>query len=161
MIVPLALSDGISKTVVWCNETPNSSFCTRLLLIVVEKESPELVKYVNEVFEPQDKHLQESGMDLSVNGKTYHINIITIDSMKDLKVCSAESGLGGAHCLMCHALPSEWHDRDKLLDSDYFRISRSTADTLESYKSLVEADGIIKKKRIQSDETRESIIERK
>ena len=79
MAVPLSLTDEVTQALIWHNETPNSSFWTRPSLITAEKESLDLLKYVNDFFEPQDKSL-EKGVHLILNGISYHVKISTIDS---------------------------------------------------------------------------------
>ncbi|CAF0983209.1 unnamed protein product [Didymodactylos carnosus] len=146
-LVPLSLTDDVTHASVWHIETPNSSFWPRPLLITAEKESPDLLKYVNDLFEPQDKALEKEGINLTVNGVNYEIEVSTIDSMKDLKVRTTESGLGGSDCLMCYTRQAEWHDRQKLLASNYFSITRTAANIMELYRSLLGEDGKIIKKR--------------
>ena len=48
MFVPLALKDGKSGEVLWQNESPNSAFYARPILLVAEKENQEMLLFVNE-----------------------------------------------------------------------------------------------------------------
>ncbi|CAF4323870.1 unnamed protein product, partial [Rotaria sordida] len=45
MFVPLALKDEKSDEILWQNESPNSAFYTRPLLLVAEKENHELFRF--------------------------------------------------------------------------------------------------------------------
>ncbi|CAF0762234.1 unnamed protein product [Didymodactylos carnosus] len=98
MFVPLALKDEKLGTVLWHNRSPNSAFYTRPLLLIAEKENHELLRFVSEQFEHQEKSLEENGLTFQYKYETYNVRIEIEASMKDMKVRIAESGLGGAEC---------------------------------------------------------------
>ncbi|CAF1232610.1 unnamed protein product [Didymodactylos carnosus] len=101
MFVPLSLTNTLTEEILWKNETPNSAFYTRPLALIAEKESVDLIRFINETFEVQEQDLRENKIEFVHGDKKYEISVAIEDSMKDLKVRTMESGLGGAYCLMC------------------------------------------------------------
>ncbi|CAF1171235.1 unnamed protein product [Didymodactylos carnosus] len=145
MYVPLSLSDTNTQEILWKNETPNSAFFTRPLALIAEKESGDLIRFINESFEPQEKHLKENGLSFEHNGQKYKVSIVIEDSMKDMKVRTIESGLGGADCLMCFTRQSDWKNKEKIEDGSAFQITRTAEKTLKLYDEMVADSGEIKK----------------
>ncbi|CAF1357258.1 unnamed protein product [Didymodactylos carnosus] len=145
MFVPLSPVDGTTKDKVWTNDSPNSSWWTRPLAIIAEKESSDLIHFVNSEFEPQEKVLEEERISPSRHGKTYAFQIQILDSMKDLKIRLTESKFRGSDCMMCYTRQEDWHNREKLHNPDYFRITRTVSDTMKLHKSLVGDGGTIKR----------------
>ncbi|CAF1096979.1 unnamed protein product [Didymodactylos carnosus] len=142
-MVPLSLSDTNSGRDFWKNQTPNSAFWARPMALIAEKENPELIRFVNETFEPQEQALRENGLSFEHNGQKYNISIIIEDSMKDMKVRMVESGLGGADCLMCHTRQADWKDVKKINEENAFQITRTAEKTVQLYKEMIEEKGEI------------------
>ncbi|CAF1607223.1 unnamed protein product, partial [Didymodactylos carnosus] len=139
MFSPLSLKSD-KDVVLWSNPSPNSSHYCRPLALIAEKESKELLRSVNERFEPPEKRLSEQGVDFEFNGTNYQVSIKTEASMKDLKIRTLESGLGGAECLLCSTRSEDWKNLGKLKKFDSFSIDRTAEKTLELYKQMVDAD---------------------
>ncbi|CAF1427527.1 unnamed protein product, partial [Didymodactylos carnosus] len=72
-------------------------------------------------------------------------DVVIENSMKDLKVRTMESGLGGADCLLCTSRRADWKDVSKIEDPDYFAINHTAEKTLDTYKTLLRADGELEK----------------
>ena len=151
MFVPLALKDEKSNEILWRNESPNSAFYTRPLLLIAEKENHELLRFVNETYEYQEKSLEQNGLTFQYKNETYNVKITIEASMKDMKVRMAESGLGGAQCLMCSTKQEDWKDPNKISYSDFFHINRTAEKTLALYNQLVDNDGNILKRKNDYD----------
>jgi hypothetical protein len=151
MFVPLALKDEKSDEVLWQNESPNSTFYTRPLLLIAGKENHELLRFVNETYEHQEKSLEQNGLTFQYKNKTYDVKITIEASMKDMKVRMAESGFGGAQCWMCSTKQEDWKDPNKILDSDFFSINRMAEKTIDLYNRLVDDDGNILKRKNDYD----------
>ncbi|CAF1567730.1 unnamed protein product, partial [Didymodactylos carnosus] len=147
MFVPLSLKDEKTDTILWHNLSPNSAFYTRPLLLIAEKENHELLRFVNEKFEYEEKSLEENGLTFQYKNETYSVKIKIEASMKDMKVRMAESGLGGAECLMCSTKQEDWKDTKKISDPDFFNINRTAEKTLELYYQLVDNDDNILKRK--------------
>ena len=145
MCVPLSLVDTNTEELLWKNETPNSAFYTRPLALIAEKESADLIKFINQTFEPEEQKLRENKIEIQHAGKTYKVSVIIEDSMKDLKVRTMESGLGGAECLMCETRQVDWKDKEKIKDPNSFQITRSAEKTIKLYAEMIEESGEIKK----------------
>ncbi|CAF4068911.1 unnamed protein product [Rotaria sordida] len=145
MFVPLALKDEKSDEILWQNESPNSALYARPLLLVVEKENHELFRFVNETYEHQEKSLEQNGLIFQYKNETYNVKIKIEASMKDMKVRMAESGLGGAQCLMCSTKQEDWKDLKKISDPNFFHINQTAEKTLALYNQLVDNDGNILK----------------
>ena len=96
MCVPLSLTDLSSGEVLCKNESPNNSHWCRPLALIAEKGSVELLYLVNKVFEPGEKYLKKNGTEFEYNNIKYELKIAIENSKKDLKVCTLETGLGGA-----------------------------------------------------------------
>ena len=144
--VPLSLTDSSSGKVLWKNETPNSSHWCRPLVLIAEKASVELLYLVNKVFEPGEKYLQKNGTEFEYNNIKYELKIAIESSMKDLKVRTLETGLGGDDCLLCTKKSHEWKDSNKINKTDYFSMSRTAEKTIELYSRMVNKDGEIVRK---------------
>ncbi|CAF0796555.1 unnamed protein product [Didymodactylos carnosus] len=151
MCVPLSLTDSSSGEVLWKNESPNSSHWCRPLALIAEKESAELLYLVNKVFEPAEKYLQKNGMEFEYNSIKYELNIAIESSMKDLKVRTLETGLGGAGCLLCATKSHEWKDSNKINKIDYFAISRTAEKTMKLYSRMLNGDDEIVRKKNDYD----------
>lgn len=147
MMVPLSLSDTNTGQEFWRNQTPNSAFWARPMALIAEKENPELIRFVNEIFEPQEQALRENGLSFDYNGQNYKVSVIIEDSMKDMKVRMVESGLGGADCLMCHTRQADWKDVKKISEEDAFQITRTAEKTVQLYKEMIEEKGQIVRKK--------------
>ncbi|CAF3043672.1 unnamed protein product [Rotaria sp. Silwood2] len=130
MFVPLSLKDEESHKMLWRNQSPNSAFYTRPLLLIAEKENHELLRFVNETFELQEKNLEQNDLTFQCKNKRYNVKITIEATMKDMKVRMAESGLGGAQCLI---------------------INRTAEKTLTLYSQLVDNDGNILKRKNDYD----------
>ena len=144
MYVPLSLIDTETEQIVWKNESPNSAFHTRPLALIAEKESVDLIRFVNETFEPQEQKLRDKILKVKHRERKYKISGTIEDSMKDLKVRTIESGIGGAECLMCETQQGDWKNVDKIRESDAFQITRSAEKTMQLYKEMTEDTGEIK-----------------
>ncbi|CAF1103757.1 unnamed protein product [Didymodactylos carnosus] len=147
MMGPLSLSDSATGETFWRNQAPNSAFWTRPLALIAEKENFELIRFVNETFEPQEQMLRENGLSFDHNGQTYKVFIVIEDSMKDMKVRMVESGLGGADCLICYTRQTEWKDVKKLNEENAFLITRTAEKTMNLYNEMIEESGEIKKRK--------------
>ncbi|CAF1392706.1 unnamed protein product [Didymodactylos carnosus] len=147
MVISLSLSDCTTGQVFWRNQSPNSAFWARPMALIAEKESPDLIRFINEVFEPQEKVLRENGLVFDHIGQSFKISIISEDSMKDLKVRMVESGLGGAKCFMCYTRQADWKDVRKIEEDNYFAITRPAERTEQLYKEMVEEKGEIIRRR--------------
>ncbi|CAF4439554.1 unnamed protein product [Didymodactylos carnosus] len=145
MYVPLFLTDTQTQETLWINETPNSAFYTRPLALIAEKESADLIKFINEKFEPEEQKLREKCIDVEYGVQKYSVSIIIEDTMKDLKVRTVESGLGGADCLMCYTRQTDWKNKDKIKDESAFLITRTAEKTMKLYSTMAEESGQIKK----------------
>ena len=75
MFVALALKDEKSGKVLWQNESPNSAFYARPLLLVAEKENQELLLFVNKTYEHQEKSLEQNGLRFQYKNNTYKVEI--------------------------------------------------------------------------------------
>ncbi len=147
MMVPLSLSDSATGEYLWKNPTPNSAFWTRPVALIAEKESPDLIKFINEKYEPEEQSLRENGIVVAHNGLMFQVDVIIESSMKDMKVRMVESGLGGADCLMCYTQQLDWKDVQKIEQDNFFAITRSADKTLELYEQFMEEKGgIIRRK---------------
>ena len=147
MMVPLSLSDSATDEYLWKNPTPNSAFWTRPVALIAEKESPDLIKFINEKYEPEEQSLRENGIVVAHNGLMFQVDVIIESSMKDMKVRMVESGLGGADCLMCYTQQLDWKDVQKIEQDNFFAITRSADKTLELYEQFMEEKGgIIRRK---------------
>ncbi|CAF1316127.1 unnamed protein product [Didymodactylos carnosus] len=144
MFVPLSLK-AASGEVLWINDTPNSSRWCRPLALIAVKESKDLLHFVNTVFEPGENDLRKDDMGFIHNSIKYEVKVIIETSMKDLKIRTMESGLGGADCLLCTSRRADWKDLTKISDPDVFAINRTAAKTLDLYKQLLNDDGEIEK----------------
>jgi hypothetical protein len=144
MYVPLSLKSD-SGELIWNNQTPNSSHCCRPLALIAEKESKKLLEFINRVFGKDEEFYQKKGVSFEHENVNYKVKVIIENSMKDLKVRTMESGLGGADCLLCTSRRSDWKDLKKLEDFDCFAIDRTAAKTLDLYKQLLKDDGEIEK----------------
>ena len=71
--------------------------------------------------------------------------------MKDMKIRIAESGLGGAQCLMCDTKQEDWKNSKKILDCNFFKINRTAEKTITLYNQLVDGDGNILKRKNDYD----------
>ncbi|CAF4382298.1 unnamed protein product, partial [Didymodactylos carnosus] len=131
----------------WKNPTPNSAFWTRPVALIAEKESPDLIKFINEKYEPEEQSLRENGIVVAHNGLMFQVDVIIESSMKDMKVRMVESGLGGTDCLMCYTQQLDWKDVQKIEQDNFFAITRSADKTLELYEQFMEEKGgIIRRK---------------
>ncbi|CAF4507988.1 unnamed protein product, partial [Didymodactylos carnosus] len=140
MFVSLSLEASTGE-VLWINESPNSSHWCRPLALIAEKESVELLYFVNGAFEPEEKRLQEEGTTFDYNNTKYDLKITIETSMKDLKVRTIESGLGGADCLLCTTRSNEWKDVDKIKKPYFFAVNRTAEKTLDLYNQMIKDDG--------------------
>ncbi|CAF4412444.1 unnamed protein product, partial [Didymodactylos carnosus] len=143
MFVPLSLSDGATGEVLWQNKTSNSAYWVRPMALIAEKENPDLIRFVNEKFEPEEQMLREKGLNIDHNGQQYSVHVIIEDSMKDVKIRLVESGLGGAHCLMCERKQEDWKNVKKIEEENYFAITRTAEKTLKLYEEMIEEKGKI------------------
>ena len=123
MFVPLSLKDEESDKILWHNQSPNSAFYTRPLLLIAEKENHELLRFVNEKYEHQEKNLEQNGLTFQYKNETYDVKIKIEASMKGMKVRMAESGLGDAQCLMCSTKQEDWKDLKTISDPVFFSIN--------------------------------------
>ena len=114
MFTPLILTLSLTNNVLWKNETPNSSKTTRPLAIIAEKESQKLLEFINKSFEPVEAKLQKNGIQFDHCGVKYNVQIVIHRGMKDFKIRQMETGLFGAHCLLCFSKPTEWKDIQKI-----------------------------------------------
>ena len=74
--------------------------------------------------------------------------------MKDFKIRQLESGLQGAHCLLCYSTPSEQKDIHKTESG--FPIEQTASDTIELYKEILDEYGEVKR-RVNDYETRKGL----
>ena len=121
------------------------------MALIAEKENPDLIRYVNEKFEPQEQLLRDKGLTVEHNGQKYEVSVVIEDSMKDMKVRTVESGLGGAECLMCYTRQAEWKDVNKINEENAFEITRTAEKTLKLYEEMVEEKGEIARKKNDYD----------
>ena len=119
MFVALELTDTASKIPLWTNPTPNSSHWTRPHALMAEKESNELLKFVNETFEPQEKALRDNEFEFSLDNENYYVQVGIQVLTKGLNVRMLGSRLGGAECLLCVTRQAEWNDVNKIKDYNY------------------------------------------
>ena len=70
-----------------------------------------------------------------------HVDCDINDTMKDLKLKRAISGLGGADCIICSTKSEDWVNPQKIRDG--FPINHSNAETVKLYEQLVTANGEI------------------
>ncbi|CAF1048025.1 unnamed protein product [Didymodactylos carnosus] len=75
MFVPLSLKDSTGE-VVWRNESPNSSHWCRPLGLIAEKESAELLWFVNGVFEPGETSQRQNGVKVEYNNVQYELFVM-------------------------------------------------------------------------------------
>ncbi|CAF3770943.1 unnamed protein product [Rotaria sp. Silwood1] len=151
MFVPLALKNEKSNEILWGNESPNSAFYSRPLLLIAEKEKHDLLRFVNETYEHQEKSLEQNGLTFQYKNETYNVKINIEASMKDMKVRMAETGLEGAQWLMCSTKQEDWKDLKKISDSNFFHINRTAEKIFALYNQLVDNDGNILKRRNDYD----------
>ncbi|CAF0942661.1 unnamed protein product [Didymodactylos carnosus] len=112
---------------------------------VAGKESTKLLQFINGIFEPVEKSVRENGTSFEYKSVTDNVKVVIENSMKDLKVRTMESGLGGADCLLCTSRRADWKDVSKIEDPDYFAINHTAEKTLDTYKTLLRADGELEK----------------
>ena len=108
MFTPLSLASTLTGNVIWKTEAPNSSKTTRPLALIAEKETADLLSFVNTTFEPEENQLHKDGVQFEYEGVKYKVLVQIRRSMKDFKIRQLESGLHGAHCLLCYSTPSQW-----------------------------------------------------
>ncbi|CAF1597599.1 unnamed protein product [Didymodactylos carnosus] len=117
------------------------------MALIAEKESPDLIRFINETFEPQEEALRKHGLSFDHNGQNYTVTVVIEDSMKDMKVRMVESGLGGTQCLMCHTQQTDWKDIKKIEEENFFAITRTAEKTMQLYEEMMEKKGAITRRK--------------
>ena len=115
----------------------------RPLFIVMGKESLSNLDNIKTAFNQRSLAVKFT---LEYKNNIYTIEIDAHMSMIDGKMRSLLSGLGGAHCLLCHITSNTACGRDGDYTS-HFSIIRSAANTKEVWSSLVGERQCIKKKK--------------
>ncbi|CAF5095112.1 unnamed protein product [Rotaria sp. Silwood1] len=101
------------------------------------------------MYENQEKSLEQNGLTFQYKNETYNVKIKIEASMKDMKIRMAESGLGGAQCLMCSTKQEDWKDPKKISDPNFVYINRTAEKTLALYNQLIDNEGnILKRKNV-------------
>ncbi|CAF1088600.1 unnamed protein product [Didymodactylos carnosus] len=145
LFTPLSLTAMLTGNVIWKNEAPNSSKTTRPLALIAEKETADLLSFVNTTFEPEENQLQKDGIQFEYDGVKYNVLVEIHRSMKDFKIRQLESGLHGSHCLLCYSTPSGWKDIHKIESG--FPIERTASDTIELYNEMPDEYGDVERRR--------------
>ncbi|CAF1561680.1 unnamed protein product [Didymodactylos carnosus] len=92
MFTPLSLTSSLTHNILWKNETPNSSKTNRPLAIIAEKESDDLIEFINKTFEPKEDQLRKPGIQFDHYGIMYNVQIEIHRNMKDFKIRQMEYG---------------------------------------------------------------------
>ena len=127
---------------------------TRPLALIAEKETADLLSFVNTTFEPEENQLHKDAVQVEYEGVKYKVLVQIRRSMKDFEIRQLESGLHGAHCLLCYSTPSEWKDIHKIESG--FPIERTASDTIERYQEIHDEYGEVKR-RVNDYETRKGL----
>ena len=143
MLTSLMLTSSLTNNIIWKNETPNSSKATCPLAIITEKESQNLLEFINKSFKPVEAEVQKNGVQFNHCGVRYDAQVVVHRSMKDFKIRQMETGLFGAHCLCSFSKPNEWKDIQKIESS--FSIERTAKSILEIYERMLNEYNEIKK----------------
>ena len=151
LFTPLNLISTLTGNVLWKNEAPNSSKTTRPLTLIAEKETADLLSFVNTTFEPEENQLHKDGVQFEYEGVKYKVLVEIRRSMKDFKIRQVESRLHGVHCLLCYSPSPEWKDIHKIESG--FPIERTASGTIELYKEILDEYGEVKR-RVNDYETR-------
>jgi hypothetical protein len=144
LFTPLNLASTLTGDVIWKNEAPNSSKTTRPIALIAEKETADLLLFVNTTFEPEENQIQRDGVQFEYDGVKYNVLVEIHRSMKDFKIRQMESGLHGAYCLLCCSSPSEWKDIRKIKVG--FPIERTASDTMKLYEEILDEYGEVKRR---------------
>ena len=130
----------------WKNPVPNSPECLRPVYLVREKENDSvLIDYVIQSTDSARDKINQDGIVVKAHSNTVNTTVVLKDSMKDLKMKKALSGLGGADCIICDTKQNEWMIEEKIREG--FVITRSAEETLCLYHSLVNKDGVVPRKK--------------
>ena len=143
-LVALQLKCG--DTILWKNPVTNSPNCLRPVYLIREKESDEeMMNLVIVATDTARQKLHEDGIKINVDGKQVSVAIEIKDTMKDLKLKKAISGLGGADCILCKTRQCDCIDLPKIEEG--FKTNRKNEDTVKLYNDLISNsdDGEIKK----------------
>ena len=114
MLTSLNLTSTLTGNVIWKNGARNSSKTTRPLALIAEKETEDLLSFVNTTFEPEENQLHKDGVQFEYEGVKDKVLVEIRRSMKDFKIRQLESELHEAHCLLCYSTPSEWKGIHKM-----------------------------------------------
>ena len=103
----------------------------------------DLLLFVNATFEPEENQIQRDGVQFEYDDVKYNVLVEIHRSIEDLKIRQMESGLHGAHCLLCYSTPSEWKDICKV--NVGFPIERTASDTMKLYEGILDEYGEVKR----------------
>ena len=143
-IVPLYVK--VNDNMTWKNPVPNSPECLRPVYLVREKENDSvLIDYVIQSTDSARDKINQDGIVVKAHSNTVNTTVVLKDSMKDLKMKKALSGLGGADCIICDTKQNEWMIEEKIREG--FVITRSAEETLCLYHFLVNKDGVVPTKK--------------
>ena len=93
----------------WSNDTSNSPYVTRPVVLISVKENIENVKFlINELINPQTSTVEGSGLDISCG----HVNVRIIRSLFDSKMSAKLCAAGGASFQLCTANHTQLKDLD-------------------------------------------------
>ena len=116
-------SDNIQ---VWKNNSPNSSFGVRPVVLLAQKECLDSVKFIMEnIINPEVNSIEQDGLPQGM------VQAKIIRSMLDGKMSGILSGAGGAHCQLCTANLRELKDLEMVRAG--FPINRQILDAKELF----------------------------
>ena len=67
------MTSTLTSNVIWKNEAPNSSKTTQPLALIAEKETADLLSFVNTTFEPEENQLHKDGVQFEYEGVKYWV----------------------------------------------------------------------------------------
>ena len=153
---------SIAQKVLWSNPSPNSAYWGRPQELIREKEGECLTHSIPYTDRCRTKLNEEavvieSSRDVGLAYQVQH----TKDTMKDMKLKKAISGLGGADCLLCSYNQNEWLSEENIKNG--FEITTTAESTRKLYCTLIEkGDGEVLRKQNDYKErrgiTQEAII---
>ena len=128
-----------NREILWTNETPNSPYVTRPVVLISLKENIDNVQLLmNELINPHTSIIEDSGLDIS----TGHVNVRIIRSLFDSKMSATLSGAGGASCQLCTANHTQLKDLDLIRDG--FPINRFIHDAKNLFDDVSNHEEFLK-----------------
>ena len=100
----MALKVMFDEKLLWRNPVSNFPICQRPVYLIREKESgEEMITMVITATDAACQKLHKEGVKVNLNRAEVSVAIEIKDTMKDLKLKRAISGLDGADCILCKA----------------------------------------------------------